>query len=172
MYDDADGQFTWWWNQLNVNEDWNSMTPEARRRLTFKLKQCCADLTKLSITETELLPLVEATGILTVFEAVLSLWALQGKEKKSRESLLAYLRKVVINSWNGQLTIKPTWHKEPERKKRGKIASLETILKHDPFRINQLTCRICGDKILKTNRTGVCSACQRKGNGKEGECKS
>jgi len=160
MYDDNNGQFSWWWSRLNVSEDWNAMTPVSRRDLLLKLKQCCADLTSLSITEAELLPLVEATDILTVFDAVLSLYSLQGKETKKREELLAYLRKVVINSWKGQRKQNDTWHKEIRPKKRGKTVSLDTILKYDPYR--KRTCISCGGKIIKSNVTNICADCQRK----------
>jgi len=165
--DDSDKLIRWWREQLEGNQDWNSLPNESKKQLLLKLQRCVSALLNFHITKEELLKLVQLTDIVTVFESCISMLALTDLDRKNKYQMLAYLTRVVLNSELGKFKKEPIWHREPPTKKRkGNIATLEYAKKYDPFNFKHRYCSLCGGRIRKDNSTSVCSKCQ--GNGRNG----
>jgi len=152
---------TWWWEQLNLSEDWNSMTRGMRKDLLKKLQRVFIDIAEFNISQDELLSLIKLTDPPTVWDAMLALRGLP-KIGKNRRQIFAYLSKVVINTWRQQHPlVKPTWQPPPKLEKLNKPASLKTIEKWDSTNFTRRHCDGCGRLLRKDNETGLCRACQR-----------
>lgn len=152
---------TWWWEQLNLSEDWNSMTRSMRKDLLKKLQQVFIDIAEFNISQDEILGLIKITDPPTVWDAMLALRGFQKKGKNHWE-ILAYLNKIVINTWKQQHPIEePMWQLPPEPEKRKKPASLKTIERWDSTNFKRRHCDGCGKLLRGDNRTGLCRTCQR-----------
>ncbi len=160
---------TWWWSQLNLSEDWNSMPRKMRDELLDKLQKCLIDLEKFNITKKELTDLIILTDPPTVWDAILILDRLP-KEGKTRWEILAYLKATILNIWKMQHpTVKPVRQAPPQPEKKIKEASWETVAKWDPMNFKKRHCEVCGRLLRSDNNTGVCRECQRLRNGKVSE---
>ncbi len=161
---------TWWYKQLNLSDDWNSMPIEERKILAKKLQRACLDLTELNITENEIKDLLRDFDQATVWDAILALNNLAGKDGKSRWELLAYLKKTADGMWKAQHPSRPiTWQKPIKDTPKDKIplASKECVERNDPINFNKKFCRVCQRKLRVNNSTGICTQCQRHQNGKD-----
>ena len=170
--EDNNRNLTWWWNQLSLSEDWNSMPVEMRQDLIKKLRQCILDLCDLNITNNEVLELIGLTDPPTVWDAILALGKLPERTKRNHWELLAYLKACVISMWQEQHPTKPVvWQKKPSEDKRdnpveirkSKLADATTIARNDPNNFKRRYCA-CGKKLRSDNVTGVCTRCQKNGN--------
>ena len=159
---------TWWWDRLDLGEDWNLMPRKMREDLRDKLRQVFVELAEFHITKQEITDLIILTDPHTVWDAMLALRGLPNKKRKNRWEVFAYLNKIVINTWKQQHPIeKPTWQPLPEPEKRKKPASLETIEKWDSNNFKRRHCDGCGKLLRGDNGTGLCRTCQRQRNGKD-----
>ncbi len=160
---------TWWWSQLSLSEDWNSMPRKMREDLVDRLQKCLIDLEKVNITKKELTDLILLTDPPTVWDAILILDRLP-KEGKSRWEILAYLRATVINMWKTQHpTVQPKRQPPPEPEKPIKEASWDTVEKWDLMNFKKRHCDQCGRLLRVDNNSGSCRSCQRQRNGKVSE---
>lgn len=156
---------TWWWEQLSLSEDWNSLTQGMRKDLLKKLQRVFIDIAEFHITQDEILSLIKLTDPPTVWDAMLSLRNFP-KTGKSHWQVFAYLNKVVINTWRQQHPIvQPHWQPAPQPEKERKLASLETIEKWDSGNFKKRHCDGCGRLLRRDNETGLCRTCQRQRNG-------
>jgi len=159
---------TWWWVQLDLSRDWNSMPRKMREELRDKFQQVFLALADFNITKQEITDLIIATDPPTVWEAMLALRGLPNLKKKNRWEILAYLNKVVTNIWKLQHPLEqPTWQPAPKPEKRKRPASLETIEKWDSRNFKKRHCDGCGKLLRGDNGTGLCRTCQRQRNGKD-----
>jgi len=162
---------SWWYNQLNLSDDWNSMPLAERTILSKKLQRALLDLTQLNMTQKEMDDLLIKFDQSTVWDAILALDNLAGKEGKTRWELLAYLKKTADGMWKAQHPSRQiTWQrkdKEPVNKKERLPADWENVERNDPTKFNKKFCRVCKRKLRVNNTTGVCSKCQSHGNGKD-----
>lgn len=157
---------TWWWEQLDLSKDWNSMTRSMREDLRKKLQQVFIDIAEFNISKDEILNLIKLTDPPTVWDAMLALSKLP-KTGRNRWEILAYLKTVVINMWKQQHPIeKPMWQPAPKPEKRQKPASLKTIEKWNSADFTRRYCDGCGKLLRRDNGTGLCRTCQRQRNGK------
>jgi RNase P subunit RPR2 len=158
---------TWWWEQLNLSEDWNSLTRGMRKDLLKKLQRTFIDVAEFHVSQDEILDLIRLTDPPTVWDAMLALRGLPDKKNKSHRQILAYLSKVVINTWKQQHPIdESTWQPSPKPEKRRKLASLKTIEKWDSTNFKRTHCDGCG-KLLYDGEISLCKTCQRQRNGKD-----
>jgi len=165
--DDNARSLTWWWEQLNLSEDWNSMSRGMRKDLLKKLQRVFIDIAEFNITEKEITDLIVLTDPPTVWDALLALRGLP-KGKKNHWEILAYLNKIVINTWKQQHpSVKQTWQPAPKPEKRKRPASLKIIEKWDSSNFKQRHCDGCGKLLRGDNGTGLCRTCKRQRNGKD-----
>ena len=131
------GNFSRWWELVKTNDDWNSLPIDTKKQIARKVKLCFIDLNNLEIAEEDILALVEQTDVPTVFDAILRVWVLPTKNKRSKDAILSYLKTVVVNSWEEKHLIKfeTIWHKETPRKEKIPI-SVEALRKYDLLRKN------------------------------------
>jgi len=156
---------TWWWEQLSLTVDWNSMPRDMRKDLIRKLHRAFIDIAEFNISEKDILDLIKLTDPPTVWDAMLSLTKLP--KTRSKWEVLAYLKTVVINTWKAQHPIvKTTWQPPPKPEKRKNIASIKTIEKWDSTNFKKRHCDGCGKLLRGDNETGMCRTCQRQRNGK------
>jgi len=159
---------TWWWEQLNLSEDWNSMTRGMRLDLVKKLQRVFIELADLSLSRDELLDLIKLTDPPTVWDAMLALRQLPNRKKKNHWEVLAYLNKIVINMWKQQHSLeKPSVQPPPEPRKEIKPVDWDTVHRWSPMNFGKLHCDSCGRLLRSDNTTGLCRTCQRKRNGKD-----
>lgn len=150
---------TWWWEQLDLSEDWNSMPKGMRKDLLKKLNQVFIDIAEFNITKQELQDLIILTDPPTVWDAMLALSKIS-KKGKTRWEVLAYLKAVVINTWKGQHPIKESSvQPPPQPQKPIKIASNKTVERWNPLNFKR-RCD-CGNILRSDNKTGLCRSCQR-----------
>jgi len=167
--DDNARNLTWWWSQLNLSEDWDSMPRKMRDNLLDKLQKCLIDLEKVNVSKEDLKDLIIKTDPPTVWDAILILDRLP-KQGKSKYEILAYLRATVLNIWKSQHpTVKPVRQEPPKPEKPIKEASWETVAKWDPLNFKRRHCDYCGTLLRGDNNTGLCRKCQRQRNGKGSE---
>jgi len=158
---------TWWWEQLNLGEDWNSMPRNMRKDLLKKLHRAFIDIAEFNVSEKDIQDLIKLTDPPTVWDAMLSLTKLP--KTRSRWEVLAYLKTVVINTWKSQHTIKKSsMQPPPQLPKLIKVASDETVERWNPLNFKKRRCE-CGNLIRSDNKTGACRTCQRQRNGKYSE---
>ena len=168
MIDDGpDGMFDWCYGMLKDSADWDTLSIEARKQLLRRFRTVVSTLAEFELNESDIQDLIKATDIITVFESLLSIWS-AGKTFKDRYALLAYLRKVVLNTWKEKVGIVDL-AKEP--KPKGKVgrprihkASSTFVSKHNPLRSR--FCMSCGKLLKKDNMTGYCTRCQKNGSNK------
>ena len=159
---------TWWWEQLNLGDDWNSMPRDMRKILIKKLHRAFIDIVEFNISEKDIQNLIRLTDPPTVWDALLSLTKLP--KNRSKWEVLAYLKAVVINTWKAQHQIeKPTWQQPLKERKKRKPASLEHIEKWSSMNFKFRHCDGCGKLLRGDNGAGLCRTCQRQRNGKERE---
>ena len=161
---------TWWYQQLNLSDDWNGMSMEMRSNLVKRLQRALLDMTELNLSQKEMEELVVKFDQSTVWDAILALDDLTGKEGKSHWELLAYLKKTCSGMWKAQHPSRQiTWQKPIKESKKDNItpASKECVERNDPINFNKKFCRICKRKLRTNNNTGICAQCQRHGNGKD-----
>ena len=159
---------TWWWEQLNLSDDWNSMPRGMRKDLVKKLHRAFIDIAEFNVSENDIINLIKLTDPPTVWDAMLSLTKLH--KNKSKWEVLAYLKTVVINKWIEGHPPKPVWQKiEPKPKKQKELTDWGTMEKWNPNNFKDRRCDACGKSIRSDNQTGVCRDCQRQGNGTEHE---
>jgi len=134
-YEENSGNLNWWWDQLNLTEDWNSMPREARKRLVKKLHRCMIDLIELNVSEQEIQSLIKLTDPPTVWDAILIVLSQpEGAKKWNKYQLLKYLRKTALSLWqNKHPTVQPKWQKIPSPEKKKKPVSWKTVDKYDPM---------------------------------------
>jgi hypothetical protein len=138
--------------------------------LSKKLQRALLDLTTLNISQKEMDDLLIKFDQSTVWDAILALDNLAGKEGKSHWELLAYLKKTADGMWKAQHPSRQiTWQRKEKESKKKEIprASDEVVEQNDPLNWNKKFCRICKRKLRKSNNTGVCAQCQRHQNGKD-----
>jgi len=142
---DNSGNLSWWWNQLNVSEDWNNLTAHERNLLTKKFIQAFAALSKFNIRKSEIVSLITLTDISTVWEGLLVMidFPMQNKSNQTK---------------------KPVWQKVPEETRKEKPASWSIVDRWDPLK-KKFLCKNCGNILRRDNSTGLCRVCQRKGCG-------
>lgn len=145
---------------MKDSDDWNSLRPSARKELLKKLQQCSVDLGNFTITEKQLMDMVEATDVPTVFDAILEVWSLADKTTSNNKSLLAYFTRVVKNSVKVQRAVHRKSYREPVRRKRskGNPASVEDVLKFDP--LNFKRCSMCGERLRVNSTADICTKCK------------
>jgi len=158
---------TWWWGQLNLGDDWNSMPRDMKRGLIKKLHMAFIDIAEFNISEKDILSLIKLTDPPTVWDAMLSLTKLP--KTRSKWEVLAYLKVVVINTWKAQHPIiRSNMQPPPQPPKTIKIASDKTVERWNPLNFKRRRCG-CGNIIRSDNKTGLCRTCQRHRNGKNVE---
>jgi hypothetical protein len=159
-----DGIFDWCYGMLKGSEDWDSLSLEARKQLLRRFRTVVSTLAECELSESDIQDLIKATDIITVFEALLSIWS-YNRSFKDRYSLLAYLRKVVVSTWKEKVGIADL---EKEPKPKGKVgrprvrkADASFVSKYNPLRSR--FCLSCGKLLKKDNLTGFCTRCQKNG---------
>ena len=163
--DDSDKLISWWREQLEGSNDWNSLPNETKKIYLLKLQRCVSALLDVFITKNEILKLVQYTDIITVFESCISTLALPDLERKNKHQILAYITRVILNSELAKSRRDPTWHVHtPTKKRKGRVATSDYAKKYNPYNFKPLpTCKICSKRIRIDNVTGVCTDCQKKG---------
>ncbi len=168
--DDSNQNRTWWYNQLKLSEDWNSMTVAMRGDLLKKLQRALLDLTKLNMSKDEMLELIHTFDQATVWDAILALQDLSGRNTKSHWELMAYLKKTASGMWKAQHPSKPLVWQLPEpvstkKKKSSQAASWDVVERNDPLNFNKRYCSDCGERFRGNSTKSTCSKCKSKGNG-------
>jgi len=157
---------TWWWNQLDLSKDWNSLPKGMRDDLLKKLNRVFIEIAEFNISKKELLDLIILTDPPTVWDAMLSLRGLPNIKRKNHWEVLAYLNKIVINTWKQKHPlVKPTWQPAPVAQKPIKVASDKIVKMWNPLDFKRRRCG-CGSLLRSDNNTGLCRTCQRQRNGK------
>ena len=157
--EDNEKNLTWWWEKLELSQDWNTMPIGMRKDLVKKLRAAFIDLAEVNITETDITQLIVLTDIATVWDSLLSLVKMP-KENKTRWGILAYLKTIVINKWKEKHM--PTGMKQPPpefiKVKKKERASLEVVNKYNPLNFKR-RCSVCRGVIRKDNTSGICRTC-------------
>ncbi len=169
--DDNACSLTWWWEQLSLCDDWNSMPLSERRNLTTKFQQVFIEFIDLNLTKNEVMDLIKLTDPPTVWDAMLALRQnIPNRKTKTKWQLLAYLNKVVVNMWQQQHPTRETPRQPPPQpEKNKKRASKKVVERWNPANFGARHCEGCGRILRRDNDSGVCRCCQRQDNGRECE---
>jgi hypothetical protein len=166
--DDQNKRILRWTNKIELGGEWNDMSVPERKALLIRFKRCALEILDLNISEKELLSLVIDTDQETLWEAIVNLnswFPVEGREQKTYQ-LLGLLRKGVYKVWEEKHPILATFQPKDiiRAKENPKLASDEEIKRCNPVNLLGKHCK-CGNRLQKNNVTGLCTACQRRGNG-------
>lgn len=154
---------TWWWSQLNLSDDWDSMPRKMREELVDKLHKALIDLEKVNVSKNDIRDLIILTDPPTVWDAILALEKFP-KEGKSKWEILAYLKAVVLGIWKDQHpSRKPVRQPPPTKDKPIKSASWKTVERWNLNNFKDRRCTNCGRVLQERNCSGLCRDCQRNG---------
>jgi len=155
----SDQRLLWWWSRLKESDDWSSLKAPVKQEFVKRWQQCFIEMVDVYFTDKEIRDAMKATSTMDVFEALLDLWAIPERNRFNKFALKSIFLKNLKNRVLAQIQQR-TYHTEPKQK-RGKPASLELVESLRPYNFKSSACSICGEKIRKTNKTGICTTCQK-----------
>jgi len=118
---EKNNNLTWWWKQLRLSEDWNSMPVSMRQDLVKKLKRGIHHILDVDIPKEDLIELIKMTDLPTVWDAVISTCALSPKERDNRFRLWKYVKTTALNIWRtNHPSRQRSWQSSPENDKKRK----------------------------------------------------